>query len=558
MKKGVFAGLFLAALLAAAVFRLRDLGLRPMHHDEANQALKFGALLENGEYRYDKNDHHGPSLYYFSLPFARISSPKTLAGMSEAALRRVTAAFGIGAVLLLPLLVPFLGRRAVCAAALLLAVSPAMVYFSRFYIQETLLVFFLLAFLASVWRYVRRPGAGWAAAAGVFAGLMYATKETAVIAFGSTAGALLLTFLISGAGATRKAMFPKTSPHIADLEDEIHQAAKDGESRTHPGPTNRLRRARWGHLILALAVAVAVSFLLFSSILKNPGGFWDSILSFKIYFTRAGEGGFHVHPWHYYLQTLVFSRPKAGPFWSEGLILVLALAGCVAAFRARPAGGAESSFPKFLVFYTALSTAVYSLIAYKTPWNALPFYIGFILLAGAGLRVILAACRGLFFRLTVALLVAAAFLHLGIQACRANFVYPADPRNPYVYAQTTPDFLKLVGRVEEIASHCPEFRGLLIKVIAGPYETWPLPWYLRSYSRVGYWTSAEDAGEIGLPELIISSTDEGGRLDETIYTMYRSEFYELRPGVFLMLHVRNDIWESVFPTGSDSSGEIRG
>jgi predicted membrane-bound mannosyltransferase len=66
MKKATFFGLFLLVLAGALVFRTAGLGLRPMHHDEANQAVKFGALLEKGEYRYDRDDHHGPSLYYLT------------------------------------------------------------------------------------------------------------------------------------------------------------------------------------------------------------------------------------------------------------------------------------------------------------------------------------------------------------------------------------------------------------------------------------------------------------------------------------------------------------
>jgi predicted membrane-bound mannosyltransferase len=53
-------------LIVAGWLRLHDLGSRPMHADEANQAVKLGALLERGEYRFDPYDHHGPTLYYFA------------------------------------------------------------------------------------------------------------------------------------------------------------------------------------------------------------------------------------------------------------------------------------------------------------------------------------------------------------------------------------------------------------------------------------------------------------------------------------------------------------
>ena len=65
------------ALAAGLVLRLARLDVRPMHHDEANQAVKFGALLERGEYAYDAQDHHGPTLYYLTLPFARLRGQAT-------------------------------------------------------------------------------------------------------------------------------------------------------------------------------------------------------------------------------------------------------------------------------------------------------------------------------------------------------------------------------------------------------------------------------------------------------------------------------------------------
>ena len=242
MNKKAFAGLFLLIVICAAAFRLPGLGLRPMHHDEANQALKFGALLERGEYRYDRNDHHGPSLYYLSLPFTRALGAESLAELSERALRLVPACFGIGAILLLLLFVPLIGREEVLWSAVALAVSPVMVYFSRFYIQETLLLFFLVGFIGALWRYRRRPSWAWALAAGAFAGMMYATKETSVIAFGSIAAGFLLTSLFKG--------------------------EKEGDRPTAGKLIN---------LLIGLAVAIAASFLLFTSFFQNPRGWLDSL-----------------------------------------------------------------------------------------------------------------------------------------------------------------------------------------------------------------------------------------------------------------------------------------
>ncbi|MGZ4886389.1 MAG: hypothetical protein ACXVJK_01550, partial [Candidatus Aminicenantales bacterium] len=93
MTKKAYRGLFVCAVLGALLVRTVRLDLRPMHHDEANQALKFGDLLERGEYRYDPNDHHGPSLYYLTLPLARVLAGRSLAATSETMLRIVPALF---------------------------------------------------------------------------------------------------------------------------------------------------------------------------------------------------------------------------------------------------------------------------------------------------------------------------------------------------------------------------------------------------------------------------------------------------------------------------------
>jgi len=561
MNKKAFAGLFFLVFLAAFIFRIPGLGLRPMHHDEANQALKFGALLEKGEYRYDKEDHHGPSLYYLSLPFARVFGAKTLTSLSERSLRLVTVFYGIGTVLLFLLFTPAIGRAVVFWSALCLAFSPAMVYFSRFYTQETILVFFLIGFMAFLWRYIMQPSWEWALGAGFFAGMMYATKETSVIAFGTIAGALALALILRKGEKSQKKDPEKEKNKIKLLLVQTqllplhsHFERPSGARQSHPAKSgllrhfvprndNSLNAFVLIHMILALAAAFFASLVLFTSFFQNPKGLLDSLLSFRIYFVRAGEGGFHIHPWFYYFQILAFSKGAARLLWSEAFILVLAVAGSVAAFKVRRSEQPHPSFLKFIFFYTVAATAVYSIIPYKTPWNLLPFYAGFILLAGSGAAFIFKACPKKYVRALILLFLAVGFLNLAVESYRANFLFPADPRSPYVYAQTSPDFLKLIRRVEDLASFDPDGKKMLIKVIASPYETWPLPWYLRSFDRVGYWKSTEEAGEIDTPPLIISSTEEAAKLESSLKDIYRSEYYGLRPGVLLTLHVRNDLWE---------------
>ncbi len=505
MNKAAWGGIFFLVLAGAFLLRTRDLGLRPMHHDEANQALKFGTLLESGEYHYDKADHHGPSLYYLTLPVARAAGRRLTASLDETVLRLVPALFGAGALLLFLLFRDGLGSGAVLFAALFAGISPIMTYYARFYIQETILVFFIAGLLASLWRYSREPSAGWAAAAGFCAGMMYATKETSIIAFAALAAAFFV-------------------------------ASVSGEKRR--------RRPRVLHGLLGLAVGLVTAGLLYTSFLRNPGGLWDSVRSFRIYLARGAEAGWHARPPSYYLELLGFSRVGASaPAWSEAFILVLAVVGSFAAFRKRGKGGPDRLLPRIILIYTAVSAAVYSFIPYKTPWNALPFFLGAVLLAGYGAAFLFRAFPRTGARVAVAALLFAGVFHLWTQCRRANFVLYADPRNPYVYAQTGTDLLNLVRRIEALAAVRPEGRRMLIKVVAGPTETWPLPWYFRGYTNVGYWPNAASAGGAGDAPVVVASADQAERVGDALGSRFRSEFYGLRPGVLLSLFVRSDLWE---------------
>jgi uncharacterized protein (TIGR03663 family) len=293
-KKTALYGLILLAVLGALLFRLFQLDLRPMHHDEANQAVKFGILLEQGEYRYDRTEHHGPTLYYLSLPFAWITSGTSFSSLSEVTLRLLPVIFGMGIILLLLLFKDGFSLEAAVFASILIAVSPAMVFYSRFYIQETLLIFFLVGAVAASWRYTRTHSPYWAAAAGFFFGMMFSTKETCIIAFGAMLAALILSFI-----SLKKQSQPKDTPSMPKIS----------------------------HLFIFIGTGVLVSLLLYSSFFQNPKGILDSVLAFGSYFNRAGSAGFHSHPVFYYLRMLAFSQYGNGPVWSEALILFLALIG---------------------------------------------------------------------------------------------------------------------------------------------------------------------------------------------------------------------------------------
>ncbi|MBE3123474.1 MAG: hypothetical protein IMZ65_01585, partial [Planctomycetes bacterium] len=298
--------------------------------------------------------------------------------------------------------------------------------------------------------------------------------------------------------------------------------------------------ARWGYVVLGLLGALLVALLLYSSFFRYPSGFLESIRAFSLYAERGIEVGPHTQPWDYYLRLLSYSS-SGGLVWTEGLMLALALAlvGMIAALRR----STTAFWPRYIGLYSLITALAFSLVRYKTPWNLLPFYVGFVLLAGCGAAVLIDSARLRVVRGLVVVALVAASWQLAAQNWRANFRYPADPRNPYVYAQTSPDFLRLVQRVSDVAALHPDRAQMLVKVIAGPYEQWPLPWYLRRMTRVGYWSRASEAGGFDGVPVIVASRDNADALDAALGDRYVSEFYGLRPEVILSVYIERALWE---------------
>jgi len=492
-------------VVAAAAPRLAQLNVRPMHGDEAVHAVKFAELWRTGRYVYDPQEFHGPTLYYATLPSVWLRGAKDSAETDAATYRIVPALFGAGLILLVALLADGFGRTAALAAALLAALSPALVFYSRYYIQETLLAFFTFALVATGWRYAHTRRPLWAWLAGASLGLMHATKETCVIACGCLAMAVFATIVWQ---------------------------------RWNRGTGLPLRPyLRWG-IVASLGLAALVSILLYSGFFSNPRGPLDSIRAYATYFGRAGDRALHVRPWHYYLQTLLFTSYAGTPVWSEGLIVVLALVGLVAAFLRHGPGDANTPLVRFLALYTILMTVVYSAIPYKTPWCVIQFLQPMTLLAGVGAAALLRWLSRVW-RAVVGLVVCAATVHLGWQAYAASFRYFADQRNPYVYAHPVPDVARLADWVDQLAAMHPNGRHMLIKVIAA--NPWPLPWYLRQYDHVGYWD--QPPADPDAPIVIVA-----GEFEPLVTTRLRNEYHVsrhgLRPEEVLSVHVRRDVYEA--------------
>ncbi|MCX6538382.1 MAG: TIGR03663 family protein [Acidobacteria bacterium] len=510
---------FAAIVVLAAAMRLPALDVRPMHTDEAVHAAKFARLLEQGVYEYDPEEFHGPTLNYLTLVPARVRGIARYADLDEITLRSVPAVIGILLVAAHVLLVPVVGFRPAALAALLTAVSPAMVYYSRYYIQETLLVAFSFGALVSICRYQQKPRAGWAIAAGTSVGLMFATKETWVIAFASMAGALVLARVL--------------------------------ERRRPAAPLPADRRRTAVHLAAAGLTALAVAGLLMSSFFSHPRGIVDSVTTYTTWVTRAGGASWHIHPWHYYFGLLLSAGSDGSPVWTEAAILGLALIGLVAAFVGSRVPGGNGSLLAFLGAYAVVMVVAYASIPYKTPWCVLGFLHALILLAGVGGTRWIEASPARLARPLVAAVLGAAVVHLGWLAWAGSVRYASDPRNPWVYAHTGTGVFEIARHVDALSRAHPLHAMMPIEVISGQ-NLWPLPWYLRRFSAVRWETAPVNDG-IHAP-VILTTPDMENAIRRKLYEWRRPgerELYvpifdtpvELRPQVEVRGYAAKTLWD---------------
>lgn len=508
----------IAIMLIAAVLRLYDLNLVPLHHDEGVNGNFLLKLVREGEYRYDPENYHGPTLYYFAALIPWIvrllfgAAARDHYGLTTFMIRLVPAVFGLGTIGLIFMLRRRLGTIATLSAALLLAVSPGAVYLSRYFIHETQFVFFTLGIVVFGLRFYDTRNPTWLVLASASAALLFATKETALISMAVLAIAFGLTHVYrrlfrkataQPSGKSRRPGAPQKNAFSTFLDDF--------------GTTNLVIAG-----VIAVFVFVFLNVLFYSSFFRNSQGIYDALKTFEIW-RKTGQTA-HVHSPFQYIIWLM--RQEAPLLFLGGVGAVLVVL--------KP----KNSVALFAALWSFGLIAAYSLIPYKTPWLVLNFIVPLALIGGFVIQEIYELDRG---QLRVAAIVLFAALAVSTyQTIDLNFInYDNDDTYyVYVYAHTRRGMLDLVRNVEQIARE-REGNQTGITIVSRDY--WPLPWYLRDYPRTAYFGRMAQSTE----PLIIANEDQKAEIEANFGELYRqvpskdaSGSFELRPGVRLLLYVR--------------------
>jgi len=327
--------------LIAAVLRLYDLNLVPLHHDEGVNGNFLVRLVREGSYQYDPANYHGPTLYYFAslIPWTVKllfgSAARDHYGLTTFNIRLVTVLFGLGTIGLVFMLRRRLGTVATLAAGLMLAVSPGAVYLSRYFIHETLFVFFTLGIVVAGVKLYDERNASYLIPAAASAALLFATKETAMI----SAGVLIIAFVLT-------MVYMRFDRKVIRQSRGREAGGFSGFIEELGGTSNIIFP-----LGLAVIVFLALYLLFYSSFLTNAKGINDSLQTFAVW-TKTGQQA-HVHPASMYAVWLV--RIEAP------LLFLGAIGAAIVVLKPR------NSLALFCALWAFGLIAAYSLIPYKTP-----------------------------------------------------------------------------------------------------------------------------------------------------------------------------------------------
>ncbi|AKB75937.1 hypothetical protein MSLAZ_2676 [Methanosarcina lacustris Z-7289] len=459
----------------AIALRLFKLGERVFHHDESVHASFTLKLLEHGEYSYNPA-YHGPFLFHSTAAVFHFL------GINDTTARLVPVFFGVATILALFLLKKELGKSGVLWSMFLLAFSPSMVYFSRFFRNDMIIVFCTLAVVAGTFRYIdnihnskRYPYLILTASSLAIAVTAKENAYIIILIFGAYAGMGLLYSIYSSWKrenlSLQKTLLLKISALLPFLPE----------------------------FILSGALFIFIVMFFYSSLFRNDISLFSIV-------ERAFNHWIAMHrierlggPFYYYIPILLTYEIPVILFGTAGF------------FHFLKQKGQNASFFIFLCYWAFTSLLLYSYLQEKVPWLVVHIVLPFGILAGAYLGELFSRKnksippeQGLLggdlssltgpepslraehpgkTRTLIAGILALALLISLAQCISVNYYRSMEPAELMTYTQASPDVRELMEKIGGFDSR-PE--TLRLYVVDPNQLYWPLPWYLRGYEKTGY------------------------------------------------------------------------
>lgn len=410
-----FLTIFLLILCVALFVRVYDLGLKPMHYDDAVYQIMYLEPLSRFEApRYAGIEHHGLLPHLLSAPAI------WMFGLSIITTRVTMAVFGWLSIALLYFFVKHLGKRTVLFIAAFMALSPVHVYYSRHFLGYPAYIFFTTALILLFLEYYksRKP---------VFLYLM-----AAAVAALLNINEVFITFLCV----------------VAYFWFFTRFVSRDGGKDIRLGLP---RKDPFRHLLVSLAFMLLLFAFIHTAFFirtenlgtlafNDPGYLWSKFSHSK-----------HAEPPHYFFLLL---------FPVEIGLILLAVSSLF--FRRNASGRRLRSF--FLV-WAVLNVLGFAALDYKTNWIAMPLLFPVFFLAGYGAEGMWKTRLGK--TMVLLALASTAFFCLD-----QNFVGINTSRNVLGYGESSPETTLLLSDLSQFCTayslSCGEQPKVLVEMINLP------------------------------------------------------------------------------------------
>ncbi len=480
----------ISILLLAAILRLLFLDIKPAHFDEGVNGWFADQMTQNGFFRYDPTNYHGP------LHFYAVFLSQTLFGRNLWALRIPAVLSSLLAVWALLRFREFFSPTAVRLAALAMAISPACVFYGRYSIHESWLMAFQILFLWGVLGMWQKGDRRFFFTTVTAAVGMILTKETYVLHIGS--------FALAGGVLW---VWQQALPSRPD-----QPIASSAWTRTD---------AAWAAGLGTLAIVFFYSgnFLDFS-ILK---GLYQT---FGAWFHTGVEAGGHEKT-SYELVVWGKQIEHINYYWIALLAryewpALLGLAACV-----RYIAPSDARL-RYIAIYAGGVLLAYSLIPYKTPWCILSIIWPFFLLFGTILEELATlVARHLPARrdLLACSLAAIPLSDSLTTTLRLNFFDYDNEKEPYVYVQTFRDIHTLIDPILGTADRDPRFYQVKGTLLLDSY--YPLPWVFGDFPNLGYYNPGDETPGI-TADFVVAEKSAAAKVEKNLSGSYIKREFRLR------------------------------
>ena len=330
--------IYLAIFLLAVVSRFWDLGARAMSHDESLHAL-YSYYLYNGSGYVHNPMMHGPFLFHANALIY------FLFGDTDYTARIMPAIFGVIMVMSPLLLRRWLGRVGAVIAAILLLISPSILYYSRYIRNDIYIAVWTVLLIAALFHFIRSRKPGWFYVGAAVLMFSLATKENAYIfgfigllfivevilwerlrqrdhlwlyiGFGVLSLILLTIGFLLGRPPAEGAETAETAAGVVKLVVALVTVVGGTlpimlltatllRSR-HPDRSSIEEAARalsWRHWLTAVVIMFLIYALLFTTFFTNPLGLGTGMFGSISYWMAQQEVQRGGQPWYYYLLLL--------------------------------------------------------------------------------------------------------------------------------------------------------------------------------------------------------------------------------------------------------------